>query len=196
MAGQVDAMGFVIAGGYFTSFMSGNTTRLGVDLAANLRAAGMPLGLIASFVAGVVGGSLIAGCRPRRRKTLLLSIVALLLSIASLTAISGSVVSFLYIAAAAMGVSNNSFSRDGEVTVGVTYMTGALVRFGQAIASRISGAPHPAIRSYGLLWASLALGAVAGGWLFAQFGAKATVIPVVIAMLLAIYASRIERATD
>ncbi|MBU2342478.1 MAG: DUF1275 family protein, partial [Alphaproteobacteria bacterium] len=33
LAGLVDATGFVVAGGYFTSFMSGNTTRLGVDLA-------------------------------------------------------------------------------------------------------------------------------------------------------------------
>jgi len=32
LAGMVDATGFVVAGGYFTRFMSGNTTRMGVDL--------------------------------------------------------------------------------------------------------------------------------------------------------------------
>ncbi|MFN9499121.1 MAG: DUF1275 family protein [Erythrobacteraceae bacterium] len=31
LAGLVDATGFVVAGGYFTSFMSGNTTRMGVS---------------------------------------------------------------------------------------------------------------------------------------------------------------------
>ena len=35
LAGFVDATGFLSAGGYFTSFMSGNTTRFGVDLATD-----------------------------------------------------------------------------------------------------------------------------------------------------------------
>ncbi|MFN9634803.1 MAG: DUF1275 family protein [Erythrobacteraceae bacterium] len=31
LAGLVDATGFVVAGGYITSFMSGNPTRMGVS---------------------------------------------------------------------------------------------------------------------------------------------------------------------
>ncbi|RSY01673.1 DUF1275 domain-containing protein, partial [Sphingomonas koreensis] len=36
MAGFVDAVGFLSADGYFVSFMSGNTTRLGVDLGTDV----------------------------------------------------------------------------------------------------------------------------------------------------------------
>ena len=51
----------------------------------------------------------------------------------------GSTVGFLAASALAMGMANNVFTKDGEVTVGVTYMTGALVRFGQGLAARMSG---------------------------------------------------------
>ena len=53
-AGYVDAAGFLMTGGFFVSFMSGNSTRLGVGL---FRGAGEALiagGLIAAFVSGVV----------------------------------------------------------------------------------------------------------------------------------------------
>ncbi|NBB25424.1 DUF1275 domain-containing protein, partial [Porphyrobacter sp. SLTP] len=59
LAGLVDATGFVVAGGYFTSFMSGNTTRMGVELVERPTLALAPLGLIACFLAGVIGGAVI-----------------------------------------------------------------------------------------------------------------------------------------
>ena len=49
LAGQVDAIGFVVAGGYFTSFMSGNTTRLGVELIADRALAWMLLAATSSL---------------------------------------------------------------------------------------------------------------------------------------------------
>ena len=36
LAGAVDATGFIRTGGYFASFMSGNTTRLGLHIAGEL----------------------------------------------------------------------------------------------------------------------------------------------------------------
>ena len=164
LAGSVDATGFVIARGYFTSFMSGNTTRMGVELSVNPALALLPLALIASFLTGVIGGAL-----ARRRvaegasKRMLLTVVAALLLLASTLLQTGADYGFLVLAAGAMGVANNVFSRDGEVTVGVTYMTGALVRFGQGIAARIAGQPLAGARGYGLLWLTLAVGALAGG---------------------------------
>ena len=47
LAGFVDAVGFLTAGGYFASFMSGNTTRLGVDFANDPARALLPAALIA-----------------------------------------------------------------------------------------------------------------------------------------------------
>lgn len=165
LAGLVDASGFVVAGGYFTSFMSGNTTRMGVELAARPAAALAPLGLIAAFVAGVIGGALIGKVNEGRRKRVLLGLIAAMLSAGAGLLAAGLPIAFLALAAMAMGLANNVFVQRGEVTVGVTYMTGALVRFGQGMAGRLVGEPLPGARGYGLLWSALALGAALGGGL-------------------------------
>ena len=57
LAGLVDAAGLVVAGGYFTSFMSGNTTRLGVELVEHPALTLAPLGLIGCFLIGVIAGA-------------------------------------------------------------------------------------------------------------------------------------------
>ena len=145
LAGLVDACGFVVAGGYFTSFMSGNTTRMGVELVERPALALAPLALIACFLTGVIAGALLG------------TGAALL--------VAGLPVPFLAASAMAMGLANNVFARDGEVTVGVTYMTGALVRFGQGVTARLAGENLPSTRSYGILWSALALGAATGGGL-------------------------------
>lgn len=165
LAGLVDATGFVVAGGYFTSFMSGNTTRMGVELVHSPALALAPLWLIGAFLAGVTGGALVGRRFAGRHKRVLLGLVALLLSGGAGLLAAGLAVPFLGLAAMAMGLANNVFVRDGEVTVGVTYMTGALVRFGQGIAARLAGAPLESTRGYGFLWSALALGAATGGGL-------------------------------
>ena len=58
LAGYVDAVGFIKLGGFFVSFMSGNSTRLGVGLAQASPQALVAAGLIACFLVGVVSGSL------------------------------------------------------------------------------------------------------------------------------------------
>jgi uncharacterized membrane protein YoaK (UPF0700 family) len=60
LAGYVDGIGFLHLGGLFGSFMSGNSTRMGVSLAQGqwLNAA-TALGLVALFVTGAAAGSLI-----------------------------------------------------------------------------------------------------------------------------------------
>ena len=60
LAGYVDGIGYLHLGGLFVSFMSGNSTRMGVSLAdGQFRAAGEAFGLIALFVLGAAVGSLI-----------------------------------------------------------------------------------------------------------------------------------------
>jgi uncharacterized membrane protein YoaK (UPF0700 family) len=163
LAGLVDATGFVVAGGYFTSFMSGNTTRMGVELVERPALALAPLGLIGCFLAGVIAGALLGRRFRGRQKRVLLGLVAALLGTGAALLAAGLAIPFLAASAMAMGLANNVFARDGEVTVGVTYMTGALVRFGQGAAARLAGEPLPSTRGYGLLWSALALGAAAGG---------------------------------
>jgi uncharacterized membrane protein YoaK (UPF0700 family) len=193
LAGFVDATGFVAAGGYFVSLMSGNTTRLGVDLAGRAAAAIVPALLIAGFIAGVVAGALVAAGDSRRRKTRVLALAAVLIAIAALSHSLGSARIFLAASVLAMGALNNAFSRGGEVAVGVTYMTGALVRFGQGLAGRLMGnAPEGAGASLAL-WSSLASGAVAGALATSHSPAGAPWLPVLAVLALLWAASRIER---
>jgi uncharacterized membrane protein YoaK (UPF0700 family) len=57
LAGYVDAVGFLKLGGFFVSFMSGNSTHPAMGLANGSEQAAEGTGLIAIFVLGVVTGS-------------------------------------------------------------------------------------------------------------------------------------------
>lgn len=61
-----------------------------------------------------------------------------------------------------MGAANTIFQRDGEVSIGVTYMTGTLVKLGHKLADAILGGDRAAWRPYLLLWLALVLGGIAG----------------------------------
>lgn len=194
LAGFVDATGFVAAGGYFVSFMSGNTTRLGVDLADRAAEAIIPALLILGFVAGVVAGAVVAEAGGRRRKTRVLALASVLIVAAALAHSLGSTRGFLGASVLAMGALNNAFSRNGEVAVGVTYMTGALVRFAQGLAARLMGRPREGAAASLMLWGSLAVGAVTGASATSIIPALAPWLPVIAVLALLLAASRIERA--
>src|SRR6478735_12282982 len=82
LAGYVDGIGFLHLGGLFVSFMSGNSTRMGVSLAeADWLKAAEAFGLIVLFVIGAAAGSLIV-LRRGNRQPLLLVVEAALLAIA------------------------------------------------------------------------------------------------------------------
>ncbi|MCL4671951.1 MAG: DUF1275 family protein [Sphingomonadaceae bacterium] len=168
LAGMVDATGFLAADRYFVSFMSGNTTRLGVDLIEDPARAWVPAALIAGFVAGVFGGALVAAAAGARRKVAVLGSVAVLLTLAAAAHSLGSVSAMMALLVLAMGALNNTFQRDGEVAVGLTYMTGALVKLGQGLAARLSGREGTEWSGWALLWLGLAAGAATGaaGWLY------------------------------
>lgn len=160
-AGFVDAVGFLELGGFFLSFMSGNTTRLGVGLAANeatvLSRAGLLIGL---FVAGVTLASLLPETLKYRRP-LLLGMAGALLGLAAYFSSGASTVS-AGLAVLAMGGLNVIFMRDGEVAFGVTYMTGGLVRVGLKLASAFRGGPTWAFVPFLALWLAMACGAALG----------------------------------
>lgn len=167
LAGFVDAAGFLAADRYFVSFMSGNTTRLGVDLASAPGMAWLPALLIGAFVAGVTGGAVIAQRAGARRKPVVLALVAALLGLAALLRTGAATMPMLALLAAAMGALNNTFQRNGAVSVGLTYMTGALVRMGQGLAARLAGTGGDGWSNWLLLWLGLTAGALAGAlcWL-------------------------------
>ena len=164
LAGFVDAAGFLSAQGYFVSFMSGNTTRLGVDLVVEPARAVIPALLISGFVLGVFLTALLAARAEARRKVIVLALVTLLLTGAALARLLGASAAMLAFLVLAMGALNNTFQRDGAVSVGLTYMTGALVRFAQGLAARISGTGGEGWANWLMLWLGLAMGAATGAY--------------------------------
>ncbi len=188
LAGYVDAIGFLQLGGFFVSFMSGNSTRLGVGAAQGSTAGLIAVGLIASFVAGVVAGSLTGRLAGRRRAMTVLLFVAALLAAAALLDLAGFEAVAAVLMAAAMGAENTVFERDGEVSIGVTYMTGSLVKFGQRLAAALLGGDRMAWAPYLLLWSGLVCGALAGAAAWRGLGLSALWAAAAVAVLLAIAA--------
>ena len=162
LAGFVDAIGFIRSGGFFVSFMSGNSTRLAVGVVEHLRDALMAGAIILSFVAGVIGGTLLGSRFEERRAGAVLLFIAALLGSAALSQAAGAFAVAIALLAFAMGAENAVFEREGEVRIGVTYMTGSLVRVGSGIAGMLLGRGGNGWASYLLLWLGFVAGAVAG----------------------------------
>lgn len=162
LAGFVDAIGFVESGGFFVSFMTGNSTRLAVGV-AEWTYAGLVAGLIILlFLVGVVAGSLVAARAEARRSGVILFSVAALLAVAGGLRTADQVVGAVVCLAVAMGMVNAAVEgRDGAV-VGVTYMTGTLVQMGQKMANALSGAGDGRWLPHLALWSSLVGGAIIG----------------------------------
>jgi uncharacterized membrane protein YoaK (UPF0700 family) len=148
--------------------MSGNTTRLGVAFGTDPARALLPALLIGGFLCGVTAGALIALRAGRLRKPAVLVLVAALLLAGAGARAGGSESMMLFALVLAMGAINNTFQRGGEVTVGLTYMTGALVRLGQGFALWLTGKAEPGWAAWGALWAGLLCGAVLGAFLQSQ----------------------------
>src|SRR3984957_16881108 len=162
MAGYVDGIGFLHLGGLFVSFMSGNLTRLGVSLAQAHWSNAEAAGLIFLLVIGAACGSLIVLGRGTNRQPWVLLVEAMLLALAALCYAFG--VSNVAVAAMvlAMGLENAVFQIDGGAGLGLTYITGALVKVGQLVAAALTGGERWAWLPNLLLWAALVAGAVCG----------------------------------
>jgi len=150
-------------GGLFVSFMSGNSTRMGVSLAqGDWSNAATALGLIVLFVAGAAAGSLIVLGRGANRQPWLLLTEALLLAGAAICYSSGYANAAIAAIVLAMGLENAVFQIEGGGGLGLTYVTGALVKVGQLLAAALTGAERWGWVPNLLLWAALVAGAVCG----------------------------------
>lgn len=173
VAGFVDALGFLHFGGYFASFMSGNSTKLAIGLVGDRGTAAVAAGLIGLFVLGTMAGEAVGRLAGRRRPVAVLVAVAALLFAAAALATLGHEHPAGIVMVLAMGAENAVFQRNGDVSIGLTYMTGTLVKFGQRLAAALLGGDRLAWLPYGLLWCGLAAGATAGAALYPALGLDA-----------------------
>lgn len=186
LAGFVDAIGFLYTGGFFTAFMTGNSTRMAVGLFTDGGIAAIAAAMIATFVAGVVLGTVVGHfCSPKARLPLTIIGVVVLLVAAASSALAGAGTVAVGFTLLAMGMENTVFQREGQVSVGLTYMTGTLVKLGQALArvhrpgQRWGWVPHL------LLWLGLVSGAGAGVLAYLELQLQALWMAAAIGLVLA-----------
>jgi uncharacterized membrane protein YoaK (UPF0700 family) len=99
-------------------------------------------------------------------------VTALLAAGAILAAVGAGVVAALAVALA-MGAVNTVLADDGEVKVGLTYMTGNLVKLGLALAAALLGKHHTRWPQHLFLWLGLLAGAALGALGFTALGSGA-----------------------
>lgn len=184
-AGFVDAIGFIELGGYFVSFMSGNTTQGGAALVAgDGSVVWLTLSLVALFFIGSVLGTLLAITNSRWGPALVSGVVAagVTATLALRLAGFGAGQSMLILAATA-GAQNAILPARGAVRLGATFVTGTLYVAGQDLAFALRGkVPRWRWLQHLAVWMSLFVGAAIGALLFAPMGIYALLAP------LAVYA--------
>lgn len=181
-AGMIDVVGFIELGGFYTSFMSGNTTQLGAGIADLGPALVLPAGLIVLFVVGSFLGSLIGGSTDRRRVMGVLCLV--LTGLAATLALAGlgfSAAQAMLMLAASAGAQNAVLPQRGAVRLGTTFVTGTLFAVGQDLARAIRGeAPPLRWVQHLLVWLALLLGALAGAAAYGHLQLWALLLPAAI----------------
>ena len=191
LAGMTDAIGFM-ASGDFVSFMSGKTTRLAVaisdgDFGLTVRL----IILVATFIVGNALGVLVARLGGRRALPLLLCIATLLCAAAvwpydaQLPALLAAII--------AMGMLNASVEEVNGLPVGLTYVTGALSRFGRGLGRWLLGERRNGWRVQLVPWSGMFIGAILGAVLEHHFGLKAMLASGVLAAMLGVLSLAIPR---
>ncbi|WP_330216438.1 YoaK family protein [Pseudomonas sp. AM8] len=191
LAGMTDAIGFM-ASGDFVSFMSGNTTRLAVAISVgDLGLTARLLLLVATFVAGNALG-VVVGRLSRRHALPLLLCIATLLCGAALLPFADTLPALLA-AIIAMGMLNAAVEEVNGLPMGLTYVTGALSRFGRGLGRWMLGERRNGWRVQLIPWAGMFVGAVIGALLEQHMGLRALVVSGVLAGVLGLVSLKIPR---
>ncbi|GAK70534.1 hypothetical protein RRU01S_12_01170 [Agrobacterium rubi TR3 = NBRC 13261] len=161
IAGMTDAIGLSLSGD-FVSFMTGNTTRAALSLqSGDLGHAATLLLAVLTFVAGNAGGIVVAHTTDRRLFTVLCA-VSLVMALAALLQTQGMTLSQFYLVVFAMGMINAAVEHVEGLPIGLTYVTGALSRFGRGIGRFILGERKLDWTIQLVPWLGMVMGAISG----------------------------------
>lgn len=191
LSGMTDAIGFM-ATGDFVSFMSGNTTRLAVEVSqGNWLATLHLIGVVITFVLGNSLGVVISRTTGRRAWPLMLCIAALLCT-AALSTLAPQALS-LFATILAMGALNAAVEQVNGLPIGVTYVTGALSRFGRGLGGWLTGERPPGWRVQLVPWSGMLIGAIVGATLQNHLGLSALWFSGGFALVLGITFTQVPR---
>jgi uncharacterized membrane protein YoaK (UPF0700 family) len=182
LAGLTDVVGFILAGD-FVSFMSGNTTRLAIALSSGDGAGVLRLALVvATFVVGNAFGVLLMRWT-RGSQPALLCLVGILALVPLLFAEPAHGVTALVFA---MGALNAALEEVDGQALGVTYVTGALSRFGRGLGRFLIGHHARGWWVQIVPWTGMAAGALTGALLAHRWGGEAVFAVAGLALVLAL----------
>ncbi|MGY5780531.1 YoaK family protein [Rhizobium sp. LEGMi135b] len=192
LAGMTDAVGLMLTGN-FVSFMTGNTTRAAIALGTgDFGHAAVLFSAILTFIAGNALGIVVAHAADRRAFVVLACVSILLAAAAGFTAPSLILVQF-YLVVLAMGMVNATVEHIEGLPIGLTYVTGALSRFGRGIGRFLLGDRDFAWRVQIVPWSGMISGAVIGALLANALGARALWLVSIVALVLALVTLFIPR---
>jgi len=203
IAGYVDAFS-LRAFATYVSFMSGNTTQIGVLTGqGKLFSALAPALAIVFFVAGSFAGTWLTQSGLRYSRRLLFGLVSILLAVVigltQLGALDAAV--SIAILSLAMGMMNATLSKVGGEAVSLSFVTGDLSRVGSHLALAVQRAPLPDAQGpwdthrrraarLGIVWAGFLAGAAFSGAAVSYLGVLALLPPLVILLALALFLPR------
>lgn len=203
--GFIDAITFIVLFGLFTAHLTGDTTRLGVDLGTQTLTgdAIARIAVIVVFVVGVAAGTsvlLVAGRVHLRRRALLTAEVVLLavfmvagtywLDQSTVGKGSAELIALGSMAAFAMGLQNVVIRNAAGLSVATTFMTGMLTAMAEDIAmwARARHDPVPRRKAFlhGGIWLCYISGGIAGAAAVTAWELRALCIPIVVITFAAI----------
>jgi len=209
IAGYVDAFS-LRAFATYVSFMSGNTTQIGVLTGqGKLFSALAPALAIVFFVAGSFAGTWLTQSGLRYSRRLLFGLVSILLAVVigltQLGALDAAV--GIAILSSAMGMMNATLSKVGGEAVSLTFVTGDLSRVGSHLALAVQGAPLPDAQGpwdtqlrraarLGIVWASFLAGAAFSAAAASHFGVLTLLPPLVILLALTLFLREAHRTAN
>jgi uncharacterized membrane protein YoaK (UPF0700 family) len=174
VAGFLDAVGYASLGHLYVSFMSGNSTSLGLAIAKDdMEFVFRAVGVIASFVFGAFLGTLLDAAANRHKTSVVLAAEVLLVAVALLLIGEGDPFAGMLPVCVAMGMQNACHRNIAGADVGKGFVTGSLYGIGQALAKVIRGQTGGAQATvYAVTWACFVAGVVTGGLALAGLGLR------------------------
>lgn len=195
-AGMIDVVGFIELGGFYTSFMSGNTTQLGAGFTGmEGMLVALPLGLLAMFFIGSFLGALLAGFSWGGGRAVTAFVLFGLSATLVLHLLGVPSTQSMLVLAASAGAQNAILTQKGAARLGATFITGTLFAAGQDLARAVRGqAPPLRWTQHLLVWLALLLGALTGAAAYGPLRLLALLLPGVIylATLVGFILRRIE----
>ena len=172
LAGFLDAAGVTYLSGLYVSFMSGNSTGLGIAIVQGRGSFAIAsVVVICSFVTGAFLGSLLISRNKSASAASVLIGEACLLLVSMILSTSASPLVTLLPVCIAMGMQNAIPRYVDGIEIGRSFVTGALFNVGKTMSLAVYDRKYlKEVAIHGASWLALVVGAVCGSASLAQFG--------------------------